>query len=167
LALGSGRLELAATMAMGGLAAMALGLMISALVTSTDKAVIALPIVLFGLFLVSTGGIASKPVLGQIADLASTKWTYDGAAATADLYGLEALPQCEGLPPTPSSQALGVVEHDIIGLGIPKCVSSQRHEAAAWWTDVAALAALTIIPLLIAGRLLRRQDPTRPRSRHG
>ena len=167
LALGSGRLELAATMAMGGLAAMAIGLLISALVNSADKAVIALPIVLFGLFLVSTGGLSSKPVVGQVADVAPTKWTYDAAASTADLYQLEALPECEGQPQTTASQALKVIEKDVIGLGIPKCVSTQRHQAGVWWTDMGILAVLTIVPLCIAGALLRRQDPTRPSRRGG
>jgi hypothetical protein len=162
LALGSGRLELAVTMAVGGLAAMALGLMISALVNSTDKAVIALPIVLFALFLVSTGGLSSKPVVSQVSDLASAKWTYDAAASTADLYQLEARPECEGQPETPASQGLKVLEQNVIGLGVPKCVSTQRHQAGVWWGDIGALLGLTLLPLLVAGWLLRRQDPTRP-----
>ena len=82
--LGSGRLELVATGALVGLAAAALGLLISALVTSPDKALALLPMTLVTQ-LALAGGWASTltaPGLTLLRDLTGARWGVAAINAT-------------------------------------------------------------------------------------
>jgi hypothetical protein len=83
-ALGSGRLELAAVGALVGLAATALGLFLSATVTSPDKALALLPMTLVT-ELALAGGWASSltaPGLALLRDLTGARWGVEAIGAT-------------------------------------------------------------------------------------
>ena len=83
-ALGSGRLELAAAAALVGLAATALGLLLSAVVTSPDKALAVLPMTLVT-ELALAGGWASTltaPGLAVLRDLTGARWGVEAIGAT-------------------------------------------------------------------------------------
>lgn len=135
---------------LAGLAGMSLGLLISAVSRSVDRAMTVLPIVLIFQMLLAMGGlfpdIVDKPVLKQASYLAGTKWAFDTSASTVDLDRLQtidklarAVPQVRPSDPTPILAALGKVQ------------SSERlwrHDASTWLLDAGALVALTLAGLL-------------------
>lgn len=129
--LSSGQFELFIVVAASGLAAMALGLLISAFVSNADKALTILPVVLFAQFLFTGSAfpVANTPGLAQASWLASAHWGYSAAASTADTDRLQHT-GCNGTAPEPRQSA--------------KCDATQKHSAAEWALDVSALGFLTI-----------------------
>ncbi len=89
--LGSARLELAAIAALVGLAATALGLMLSALVTSPDKALALLPMTLVTELALAGGWASSLRVSGLalLRDLTGARWGVEAIGATVALDGHE------------------------------------------------------------------------------
>jgi ABC-type multidrug transport system ATPase subunit len=83
-ALGSGRLELAVAGALVGLAATALGLLLSATVTSPDKALALLPMTLVTELALAGGWAASltTPGLEVLRDLTGARWGVEAIGAT-------------------------------------------------------------------------------------
>ncbi|MGH9223660.1 MAG: ABC transporter permease [Acidimicrobiales bacterium] len=135
---GPPKVEMLLAVALTGVAAMALGLMVSAVVTSADKALTLLPVVLLGLFLLSGPlfNLTNRPVLRELSYVTSTRWGYSALAATVDLEGIR------GCKPA-------------------DCQSSWEHSTGTWAANMAAPVALTVVPLLIAAWALRRRDPLR------
>jgi ABC-type multidrug transport system ATPase subunit/pSer/pThr/pTyr-binding forkhead associated (FHA) protein len=128
----SGRVELFIVVALTGLAAMGLGLLISALVANADKALTILPVVLLAQFLL-TGALfdlSKAPGLNQIAYLTSARWGYSGAASTADLDIIEHK-GCNNTPVPPG----GVPPN-------PKCDVTHTHSAGIWLLDTGVLVLL-------------------------
>jgi ABC-type multidrug transport system ATPase subunit/pSer/pThr/pTyr-binding forkhead associated (FHA) protein len=133
----SGWFELFFVVALSGLAAMALGLLISALVSNADKALTILPVILFTEFLL-TGAVFSvrgTPVLAQLSYLASARWGYSAAASTADLDA-------------------------IMG---PSGDGAHAHTGPAWTGDITLLLILTAAALL--GTWLAIRPLGRPKRR--
>jgi hypothetical protein len=128
----SGQLELFFVVSSAGLAAMALGLFISAFVSNADKALTILPVVLFAEFLFTGSAfpVSSTPGLAQASYLASAKWGYSAAASTANLDAL-----------------LGTGCNDTLPRPLPgaKCDATQAHKSGTWIGDVAALGGLTLL----------------------
>jgi ABC-type multidrug transport system ATPase subunit/pSer/pThr/pTyr-binding forkhead associated (FHA) protein len=127
----SGQFELFVSVSVAGLAAMALGLLISAFVSNADKALTILPVVLFAEFLFTGSAfpVNSTPGLAQASYLASAKWGYSAAASTADLDTM-----------------LGTGCNDTLPRALPgaKCDATQKHSAATWIGDLTALGVLTL-----------------------
>jgi hypothetical protein len=146
----SGQFELFAVVALAGLAAMALGLLISAFVSNADKALTILPVVLFAQFLFTGSAfpVANTPGLAQASWLASAHWGYAAAASTADADRLQHT-GCNNTAPEPRPGA--------------KCDATQAHNAGAWSLDVAALGALTII--CVAGAWLAIRPIGQPKRK--
>jgi hypothetical protein len=163
-ALGSARAELVISLAVTGLAAMSLGLLVSTVVSTPDKALVLLPVVLFGSFVLSSPAldVVSKPGFHQISELTATKWGFGATGSVAGFYTLVGRPDCEGGPAaeTAASAALKQLEHSM-NMGVARCDPAIRHRASTWYTDIGVLGALTLGQLGLAGVLLRRQDPTR------
>jgi ABC-type multidrug transport system ATPase subunit len=138
VAFGPPKLELFLAVALTGLAAMALGLMVSAVVTNADKALTLLPVILLALFLLSGPlfKLGNKPVLREISYLTPTRWGFSALAATSNLRGLG-------------------------GCSPADCEAAWRHSAGTWTGDMMVLALLTIVPLVLAVVALQRQDPLR------
>jgi hypothetical protein len=88
--LGSGVVELVVTAAAAGLAAVALGLLVSALVRTPDKAVAVLPMVVVAEFVLSgfKPAMTWVPGLAQLRDLAGSHWAVEamGATVTGDAH---------------------------------------------------------------------------------
>jgi hypothetical protein len=128
--LSSGQFELFAGVALAGLAAMALGLLISAFVSNADKALTILPVVLFAQFLFTGSAfpVANTPGLAQVADLASARWAYSAAASTADADRLLHT-GCNGTLPEVRPGA--------------RCDATQAHSAGKWVLDMSMLGVLT------------------------
>jgi ABC-type multidrug transport system ATPase subunit/pSer/pThr/pTyr-binding forkhead associated (FHA) protein len=147
----SGQVELFIDVALAGLAAMALGLLISAFVSNGDKALTVLPVILFAEFLFTGSAfpVNKTPGLAQVSYLASAKWGYSAAASTADADIL-----------------LGTGCNDTSPRGaLPgaKCDSTQAHDAGTWYGDVAALSALTVV--CIAGAWLAIRPVGQPKRK--
>lgn len=96
---GQPRLGLLMFMIISGVAAVALGLMISSLVTNSDKAMSLLPVILLGMYLLSGGptNIDDIPVLGQLSYLNSVRFGLSGSAMLTDAPQLLVCPPTDGL----------------------------------------------------------------------
>ena len=148
LVFGSGRFELVVSLAVCGLSAMALGLLVSALVSSADKAMTVLPVLLFAQFLLA--GLIfpiDKPGLDQVSWLTSARWGLAAVSASADHPALRGCDAGEEAP---------AVED---GVAAPSCPRSWRHEAGTWWFDVGVLGLLTVGYLGLAHLAIARGDP--------
>ena len=147
--------------ALTGIAAMAIGLLVSALAKTPDRATTVLPIVLVFLLVLALGGvfpqIGNKPVLKQLGYVAPTRWGFAGMASTADLNNLQAVTGV--LTRTPSvnvdnpNALFQAFRHHYRGDPL------WEHSASAWLTDAGALLGLTLIALVAAGFVLARDRP--------
>ena len=159
LVLGWPQGELVVAMAAGGIAATALGLLLSALCSTVDRATTILPVILIVQLVLAMAG-PGRPVLEQVGYLSGTGWAFNAAASTVDLNEL---------------QKLGLVLRDVpsIDLNNPQPVLDAlespppgeplyRHEAKVWWTAMASLAILTLAALIGTGLALLRYDPGVP-----
>jgi hypothetical protein len=84
-------LELAVTLSLGAFAALALGLLTSAAVSSPEQATIALPLLCFPQVLFS-GAILAVPIMAELGKVLSvflsTRWTFEGLGTSTDLNDL-------------------------------------------------------------------------------
>ena len=142
--------ELLVAAALAGLAGMALGLLISSLATTVDRAMSILPIVLIVQLLLALGGLfpdlIDKPVLQQASYVAGTQWAFSAGASTIDMGHLQTIdrlarqvPVVDVSDPTPVLEAL---------TSDPHVDARWRHIPRAWLLDLLALAVLTAIGLL-------------------
>jgi ABC-type multidrug transport system ATPase subunit len=160
---GWGRGELTIAVIMAGLAAMAIGLAISALVQSPEQATSVLPMFLILQLVLSAGvvlpAIGDKPVLRQLAQLSSAQWGVAAGASTVDLNRLQLFDS--------RIRDLRVVDSRNPAGAINKLTRDDpanahwSHTAEAWLIAMAALVALTLGALGIALLRLRRLDPVR------
>ena len=147
--------------ALTGIAAMAIGLLVSALAKTPDLATTVLPIVLVFLLVLALGGvfptIGDKPVLKQLGYVATTRWGFAGMASTADLNNLQAVTGV--LTRTPAvnvdnpNALFQAFRHHYRGDPL------WEHSASAWLTDAGALLGLTLLALVAAGFVLARDRP--------
>jgi ABC-type multidrug transport system ATPase subunit len=91
-----GILELVMGVGLSGIAAVSLGLLISALARTPDRAMSLLPVVLIVQLVVAGGfkDMAEKPVLREIGYVSSAQWGFSAAAATVDLNDLQLPNDC-------------------------------------------------------------------------
>jgi energy-coupling factor transporter ATP-binding protein EcfA2 len=141
-------LELVVDVALTGLAAMVIGLLISAAVTSSDKATplmaatVAASLLLAGALF----DLRDKPGIRELSYLTSSRWGFAAAASTADLKHLE-INQCHEPP------------HDT-------CDGAWQHKTSVWGQDVAALGGIMVVGVGGAAYALRRRDPhSRPKAK--
>ena len=91
-----------------GLAAMGLGLLISALASTVDRAMTVLPVVLIFQMLLAMGGVfpdvVEKPGLEQASYLAGAQWGFSSAASTVDLDRLQSVDRIARKAPTVNLQ---------------------------------------------------------------
>ena len=153
--------ELIIAAVLAGLCGMALGLLISALVSTADQAMTVLPVVLLLELLLAMGGlfpdVVDKPVLKQLSYAASTQWSFAAAASSVDLGRMQALDTIGRDAPTirlddPISEFQGLATS-------LQEQSSWQHEPGAWLQDVGALVLIASLAILAAGLALRRRRP--------
>jgi len=134
---GPSKLALIVDASCAGLAAMALGLMVSAMMRSTDKAISVLILVLVAQLVMAMPilDIAHKPVLGEISWLSSARWGVDAVGSTVNLNVIQPM----GLPG-----------------------SHPEWDSGFWpWSgEILVLLVLTVACVAAAAWLLRRHDPT-------
>ncbi len=143
-ALGSAWLEVYLAIAFSGMAAMTMGLLVSAAVHNADKALTLLPLLLGPQLVLASPQlrINEKPVLAQAAYLASAQWGYAALASTFDSNRLTAR-----APALPHAKA-------------PDIRPLWNHDARAWSESIVLLVVLCGCEIVGAGYLLRRRDPS-------
>ena len=153
--LGSPLLELTIAIALGGIAAMALGLLISCLVSSSEKAMALIPVIFLVEWLFSgmAVNLQTKPVMLTLGYLTSANWSMSMAASSADLYAVE--DQALRFQPAPPANASGKPA--------PRD-QRWRHSIGNWLVCAIALMALTAIALWAATVALARKEPFRQRK---
>jgi ABC-type multidrug transport system ATPase subunit len=141
-------LELVVDIAITGVAAMVVGLLISAAVSTSDKAtplmaaVVASSLLLAGVLF----DLRDKPGIRELSYLTSSRWGFAAAASSVNLKDLE-VNQCHE-PPHVS------------------CDAAWNHKTSVWVSDLAGLGAIMVFGVAGAAYALRRQDPhTRPKAK--
>jgi ABC-type multidrug transport system ATPase subunit len=133
-------LQLIVGVAMAGLAAMALGLLVSAIVTESDKALTLLPLLLIPQIMFSGPIIPlDDPGIRAVSALASARWGFAAVDATVEV---DLLQPAGALNP-----------------GAEQSPVDDGSDAGSWLGNVAALAVLTGLAVLGTGYFLRRRDP--------
>jgi hypothetical protein len=147
--------------ALTGIAAMAIGLLVSALAKTPDRATTVLPIVLVFLLVLALGGvfpqIGNKPVLKQLGYVAPTRWGFAGMASTADLNNLQAVTGV--LTRTP---AVNVDNPNALFKAFRNHYRGDplwEHSSSTWLADAGALLGLALAALLATGFVLARDRP--------
>jgi len=143
-----------------GLAAMALGLFVSAAVNTVDRAMTFLPIIFVMMMILAAGGIfptfSNQPGLKQASFLASSHWGFNGVAASVDLNDLNMLGHNSAANPVIDLTNLQpIVDTWLNPVGGP---TRSAHTAQAWLAANAALLTITIALLIATSLVLRRHD---------
>ena len=131
--------ELALGIAVLSLASMCLGLLISATVDTSEKAMPFLVLLTMAQVILSGGilSLSATPGVGQLAWLAPSRWGFAAVAATTDLTRI--------VPRTPDLTADPL----------------WTHQAGPWLADMAAMIALSVLFVIIAWWRLNRLGPGR------
>ena len=153
--------ELVIAAVLAGVAGMALGLLISALVATADQALSVLPVVLLLELLLAMGGlfpdVVDKPVLKQLSYAASTQWSFAAAASSVDLGRMQALESVGRDAPTVRLDD-PIDRFDSLATSLQE-PSSWQHEPSAWLEDVGAVLLISGLALLAAGFAVGRRRP--------
>jgi ABC-type multidrug transport system ATPase subunit len=165
-------LELVLDVAAAGVAALALGLLVSCLVNRADKALTLLPLLVVPQFVLTFPQlhIDEKPILRQLSYAASAQWAYSAVASTVNLNQLDYLQARAANPRIPpgqdanaSSAALDAAIKRVTDL---RPQARWQHRPGAWGEDMLVLGGMVLVSLLLAGLALRRRDPRPGRRRH-
>jgi ABC-type multidrug transport system ATPase subunit/pSer/pThr/pTyr-binding forkhead associated (FHA) protein len=163
LVLGWAPLEVIIVVSLAGVSSMALGLLISALAGSPERATSILPIVLILQLVLAAGvvlpEIVDKPVLRQLSLASSAQWGIAGSASAVDLNRLQLfgdkMRNVRSIDATDPSAAV----ETLAAPSVPE--ARWAHTARAWLTSVLALLLLILLPLIATTLALRRFDPGR------
>jgi ABC-type multidrug transport system ATPase subunit/pSer/pThr/pTyr-binding forkhead associated (FHA) protein len=151
--------ELIVAGALTGIAAVALGLAVSAMVNSTNAAIALLPALLIGQLLIMPQGVfnsANKPVLAQLGYVSSAGWGFAATASTVKLNQLEELSNiASSIPAADLHRPIKILQDVAHSHGNARW----NHQPGAWLRAIAALLAITLASLALAVAVLRRFDP--------
>jgi ABC-type multidrug transport system ATPase subunit len=142
------------SLALASVAAVALGLLLSSLVGTSEKAMALVAVIFVGQWLFSGAAVAlqGRPVLQAIGYVTSANWGLAGAASGSDLYRLEQ--RCLPGPQAPVAPAAST----------PPCDSRWQADASWYASDLAAILMLTVGTAALTYAVLRRKDlQARPR----
>ena len=129
-------LEIAIGVVLAGLAAMGLGLLISALARTSDQANFALPLLLVAQVVLSAPVLGSPgPVFAALGTVATAQW---GTAAVADSMSLNLIrgPYLRGV-----EEQRAHAENRDVDLSVSAGRDSWNHNTSAWLTNMGALLA--------------------------
>ena len=141
--------ELIGVIALTGIAAAALGLAISSVVSNSEKAMalVALVFIVQWLFSGATVDLQNKPGMRELSYLSAANWGLGAAGSTAGLRDLDRLSCGRGATPV----AAGVAK-------LP-CDARWRSDLLHWSTSVVWLLMLMVAALGFAVWALSRKDP--------
>jgi len=150
---GSPLLELIADVALGGVAAMALGLLMSTMVSSSEKAMALVPVVFIVMWLFSGQAVdlQQRPAMRTLGYLTSANWSMSLAASSSGLCAIEdeaIAAQSAALPAAPGAEPAELV-HD----------ARWEHSGRQWLLGVAALVFLSGACFFGANWMLSRKEP--------
>jgi ABC-type multidrug transport system ATPase subunit len=165
------RLELIVAVALTGMGAMGIGLVISALVSKADKALTLLPLVLVPQLILAYPNlkVQDKPVLNQLSYVAPTQWGY--AAFSSSIHFNQIIyMKAASLDPTipriaDADKASGDLIKQVDSRTDLKLLPRWDHEREAWFADIAAMLGLLVLEVITTGLILRRRDPELLRRR--
>ena len=162
--LGSGRLELIVVAALVAAGAMAVGLLVSAVVSSADRVALVLPAVV-GFHLVALAGSVVPtaprvPVLDETRFLSSTYWGYAAMAGTADVEHLAAANRVyQRVPDMTVDDLVRAVESRNVD-ALAADPGDLARARGTWWRNVATALLLSAAALGAAYVALRRSSRT-------
>lgn len=167
--LGAPMLELVVGISLAAVAAVALGLLLSSLVSSSEKAMSLVAVIFIVQWLFS--GVAidlqKKPLLRPAAYLMSANWGMAAAGSTADLRSLMA-ESCGGAAVAgPSGRVedpnapVPAVPAGPSAAPLPPCDARWSHDLPTWLTSVVAMLILAGVALWVTGLALDRREPVR------
>ncbi len=157
---GWARGEFILVMVLTGLAAMALGLLVSASLNTVDRAMTMLPVILILQMVLAAGGIfpefTDKPGLLQASYISSAQWGFSGSAAISDLNDLQRLSTLAAdIPIVDLSRPFELADQLLDVSGGPARFS---HNATALLGAIVALGVITAVCLVATALVLRRHD---------
>ncbi|MCU1371956.1 MAG: modulated efflux pump with fused ATPase and integral rane subunit [Ilumatobacteraceae bacterium] len=181
-------LELIVDVMLTGVAAVSLGLVLSTLVSSSEKAMALIPVVFVVQWLFSGAALdlQSKPVLREVAMVTSANWGMAAAASTVNEYELSQ--SCSYLDDKPlggsgsgggdpyadpysdpysdpyatsggGSSEVEQGKEEARREALPTCDGRWAAGIFPWALSVLALLVLIVVPIAAADRLLARKEP--------
>ena len=146
--------ELAVVAIVVGLAGMALGLLVSSLAGSLDRASTLLPIILVAQVIASAPlFVSSEPVMTVLGIVSSAEWGMSAAASTVELQDLR--------------RGYNAVTASMTPNAVPaRDRATWDHTARSWLFDMGVLVAMTAGGLVATWFALRRTDPDLMEGRH-
>jgi ABC-type multidrug transport system ATPase subunit/pSer/pThr/pTyr-binding forkhead associated (FHA) protein len=147
-ALGSQALELYLVVCLVGLAAMTLGLAVSAAVRTSDQALIWLPLVLVAQVVASIPSFGENPVSTVLGKISCANWGTAAVGSTMDLATIRSF----------ADTVTGNIATIFHASVTPTSTVDERwvHDAAHWWPSFLMLLALTAVGAGFAWLFLRR-----------
>jgi ABC-type multidrug transport system ATPase subunit len=140
------RFEILIAVALVALAAAALGLLLSSLVSSSEQAMALIPIVFVVQWLLS--GVAVNlqgvPGLQQISHAASANWGVAAIASTVDLQSIDL-----------DALMHGCDDEDVAD---NSCDRRWGHAAPVWFGNIVGLLVTVVVPVWGAARMIERRD---------
>ena len=136
-------------MALLAIASMTLGLLVSSIVNTSDKAMPLLVVAVMAQVVLSGGifPLQGKAGLEQVSWLSPSRWGFAATASTANLNAIEP-------PPVPAAATSGAaVPTDPLW----------NHTLSTWVTDVAVLLLLALVFALITWWRLAKMGPAKRR----
>jgi ABC-type multidrug transport system ATPase subunit len=151
--------ELVLGAALAGLAAMGLGLFISSVAGSVDRAITILPVVLIIQMLLAMGGVfpdvVEKPGLEQASKLAGTQWGFAATASTVELDRLQTIDRlAEEMSTFDTADPLPFLR---AASGQVQSEPRWSHDWETWVWDAVRLLLLTMAGIAGATLVLRRR----------
>jgi ABC-type multidrug transport system ATPase subunit len=156
-ALGSPLLEMIVALIATAFTAMAIGLLISAVVSTTDQAMTMLPLVIVVQLILTATSVFPGSSVEALGVASSAQWGFAATSSTAELNRLNAvnrvgasLPEVDVRRPDVLLEALLEVDR-----GEPRW----NHDASTWFGDIAIIIVMGLATLVATSALLRRHDP--------
>jgi ABC-type multidrug transport system ATPase subunit len=154
--------ELMVAVALTGLAAMGLGLLVSAISKSPEKALTLVPVLIVPQLVLSGGFFpVTAPVVGQLSLLTSAQWGMSTASSTVDmnltrgrLIFIASLAKHADLINTNPPLFRKLVREEFLR----QQIGNWKHTKGTWFLDAFMLLLLTAGTLIAAYAVLRRRD---------
>ena len=163
---GSPLLELAVILFAVGMAAGAIGLLLSAVVSTDSAALVAVPVLIIAQIVLSGAvlRVEDRPGLEQAAWVTPSYWGFAAEGSSANLLELDKT--CSLRATIDESGTLIPLQARTIARGVLgnlPCSQRWRHDPASFWRALAPLVGLTVLFGGAAALALHLRDPTRRR----
>lgn len=156
--------ELCFDIALAGLAAMAIGLAVSAVVKTSDRALVLLPLILIAQMITSVPFFEGDAVIRSVGDVSTAQWGTAAAASTTSLNQVRAVNVAEARAGRSALFDAGVADEQPQPLVDAAARSGNErwlHRIPTWAFNVAMLALLTAAAVGAAVFSLRLRDRMR------